>query len=311
VSEDPRFTDADGADNVLGTHDDDLTLRTDSPAVDQGENDWINANADLGGAPRFVDGNHVEESPGVWATVDMGAREMALALRHLPADDVQTACPACAVQDCSACSSGACNDGKASLCETIAYACAWKNGCNDDLAGMTRSAYIWRSGECYCWEYWDGDWYPSTCLGATELHCGSNAGGGVAAADSGSIHSGDAALLVEQPGDGSANLTLRIKPHMGVSAVAAEVPLPRGWEVVAIGEGGQLDALHRKIKFGPFLDGSARTPSVTMRRSDGEGQARNLAVDKHELLSRSAALKSWAGTVSFDGNNQPVAAVIN
>jgi len=61
----PSFTDTNGADNVLGTADDDLTL-TNSPAIGAGDNSLyagnINTDKDLAGNPRLV-GNNIDLGP--------------------------------------------------------------------------------------------------------------------------------------------------------------------------------------------------------------------------------------------------------
>ena len=63
---DPLFVDADGADDVVGTADDNLRLRAGSPAIDAGNNAAVPAGVttDLVGAPRVTNG-----------VVDMGAYE--------------------------------------------------------------------------------------------------------------------------------------------------------------------------------------------------------------------------------------------
>ncbi|HYP05089.1 MAG TPA: right-handed parallel beta-helix repeat-containing protein, partial [Bryobacteraceae bacterium] len=79
IAGDPRFVDADGADNVPGTPDDRLRLRSNSPAVDAGRNSLVrNDTLDLDG-----DGNTAERLPldhggarrflDVPATADTGA----------------------------------------------------------------------------------------------------------------------------------------------------------------------------------------------------------------------------------------------
>jgi predicted outer membrane repeat protein len=71
ITGNPRFVDFDGADNVVGTLDDNLRLKSDSPAIDTGTNTFTTASpTDLDGNTRVLDGN----SDGT-ATVDMGAYE--------------------------------------------------------------------------------------------------------------------------------------------------------------------------------------------------------------------------------------------
>ena len=82
IGGDPRFVDADGADNVSGTADDDLHLSADSACIDQGDNTVVTVTTDLDGNPRIADGDF----DGT-ATVDMGAYEFLLLRRPLAAED--------------------------------------------------------------------------------------------------------------------------------------------------------------------------------------------------------------------------------
>jgi len=72
INSDPQFVDADGADNIVGTPDDNLRLRPGSPAIDAGNNTDVppGVTTDLDGSPRVVDGNGDGS-----AIVDMGAYE--------------------------------------------------------------------------------------------------------------------------------------------------------------------------------------------------------------------------------------------
>ena len=66
----PLFVDFDGLDNILGTKDDNLRLRYDSPCIDAGNNSLINSETDLDKRVRILDGN----CDGL-SIVDMGAYE--------------------------------------------------------------------------------------------------------------------------------------------------------------------------------------------------------------------------------------------
>lgn len=80
---DPRFADADGADDIPGTADDDLRLRGPSasgasPAIDAGDNGALppGATTDRAGLPRFVDVPGVPDTGlGAPPLVDLGAHE--------------------------------------------------------------------------------------------------------------------------------------------------------------------------------------------------------------------------------------------
>ncbi|MHC4675157.1 MAG: S8 family serine peptidase [Planctomycetota bacterium] len=68
IDADPLFIDADGADNTLGTEDDNLRLLAGSPCIDAGDNSIVEPNStDLDGNPRITNG-----------IVDMGAYEALL-----------------------------------------------------------------------------------------------------------------------------------------------------------------------------------------------------------------------------------------
>jgi len=74
----PSFIDADGADDVPGTVDDDLRLSAGSPAIDAGDNREVpvNGSLDLDGEARFVDDPATTDTGiGAGPVVDMGAYE--------------------------------------------------------------------------------------------------------------------------------------------------------------------------------------------------------------------------------------------
>jgi predicted outer membrane repeat protein len=92
IVEDPRFVDPDGADDVIGTPDDDLRVAAGSPCIDAGDNEalpWdlddLNGDGqiveripfDLAGSPRFLDDpDTTDTGAGIAPIVDMGAYEL-------------------------------------------------------------------------------------------------------------------------------------------------------------------------------------------------------------------------------------------
>jgi len=72
VYADPAFLDADGADDTVGTLDDDLRVQGSSSCIDAGDNSYVpsGVTTDLDGNPRIVDGNNDGN-----AVVDIGAYE--------------------------------------------------------------------------------------------------------------------------------------------------------------------------------------------------------------------------------------------
>jgi predicted outer membrane repeat protein len=88
---DPRFVDAGGLDNILGTLDDNLRLRAGSPAIDAGDNAVVpgDVTTDRDGNPRFVeDRDVVDTGRGSPPLVDMGAYEYAPLLPSGPPADL-------------------------------------------------------------------------------------------------------------------------------------------------------------------------------------------------------------------------------
>ncbi len=73
IDGDPLFVDIDGADDVLGTEDDNVRLSLGSPCVDSGDNDALPSSitTDVNGNDRYVDG----DLDGL-AVIDMGAYEL-------------------------------------------------------------------------------------------------------------------------------------------------------------------------------------------------------------------------------------------
>ncbi len=198
----------------------------------------------------------------------------------IPADSPQPPCPSCG--DCSC---ATCEDRQVEGCESSGYVCAWRSGCNDDMAGATRSAYIWTHGECYCWNSDDEMWYEVPCPPSTSGCC-------------------EEGRLEPLRGDGSADRTLPvsaavgswfpvlidIEPPPGVSVVALEDQPPTGWEVQAISDNGVWDEIHGKVKWGPYY-----YPNIPSQVG-------------YEALPPLGTMGQhcFNGAVSFDGFNQSI-----
>lgn len=82
LNADPLFTDANGADNVVGTPDDDLSLAAGSLAIDSGNGTaWsVALTTDVLGNPRFVDDPSIPNGGvGTPPFLDRGAYEVQIA----------------------------------------------------------------------------------------------------------------------------------------------------------------------------------------------------------------------------------------
>jgi len=77
INADPTFFDADGADNTVGTIDDNLSLQSGSPAIDAGDSTALAfGSVDLAGNPRHIDDPGVTDSGyGPEPAIDLGAYE--------------------------------------------------------------------------------------------------------------------------------------------------------------------------------------------------------------------------------------------
>jgi hypothetical protein len=216
----------------------------------------------------------------------------------------QPPCPPCPLGDCTTCVDSVCRDGRIGLCELIGYACAWKNGCNDDLAGMTRAAFIWRNGECYCWDETEQNWFPTDCTGSETGCCDGSTPPGPGEAAFGESASAVAELRFGRASreDASRELlaTIKIAAPADGSAMALEFQVPDGWEVTQISDDGAWDGIHRKVKWGPFMEEMSRTLVCKARQL-------NKGASTAGRLSGERRVGTFRGTVSFDGLNRPIA----
>ncbi len=215
---------------------------------------------------------------------------------YVAAETPQPVCESCAAGNCAACTSGSCEDGSVSLCEVIAYGCAWVRGCNDDISAVTRAAYVWRNGECYCWDDAVQNFIPTTCGGSSCCPVASSA-----AAVNYSPAIGEAWASIRRDGSRAGGsrgwqVSIHVAPVIGTSAMAAELTLPDNWKVLAVGEDGGFDRENDKIKWGPFFGDAARTLTATIR----PGMKRDTPKADPTM---EAKVRSLSGTVSFDGLN--------
>ncbi len=216
-----------------------------------------------------------------------------LCCAYIPADEAAPVCEGCA--DCTCAS---CGDGRVEMCEMIGYACAWKKGCNDDLSGMTRAAYLWVTGECYCWDEVEQNWFHVSCSASSSPCCDASAAGKTA---EGRLLRGIvdptqrvAVSTISASREGRSpvrpmQISIAVRAPLGTSAMALEYRIPKGWKVAAVSDGGTWDTQSRKVKWGPFFEDLSRT--VTF-------QARGAA--------DATRLNEAFGTVSFDGVNYPI-----
>ena len=219
----------------------------------------------------------------------------------MEADLPQPPCPACLIGDCTNCPDGGCRDGRITLCELIGYACAWKTGCNDDIGGMARAAYVWRHGECYCWDETEGSWFPTACPPPASGLCdaaGNSEGGDKTKGD------GPPELVLSAkrrpsgraPAGLSTEIAVPIIAPEGTRVMAIEIHIPRGWDVVGTSDGGQWDSLNRKIKWGPFFEQFSRTVSFQLMR----------ATMTNVGPKRTVRPNVFYGQVTFDGRVHPI-----
>jgi len=209
----------------------------------------------------------------------------------LPADDTQPVCAGCA--DCTC---GTCQDGRVELCEMIGYACAWKTGCSDDIGAMTRAAFLWKVGEFHCWDADQANWIVLPAPPATPGCCETALGLTAAASHAGPkgpdrdnsavVH----ALGIRSIGNAQIlNVPVTIHTNDRTVAVGLEIEVPDGWKVIKITDGGVWDDINRKVKWGPFFEDLSRMVRFSVRS-----------------ITPKPTLEGFAGTVSFDGFNEPV-----
>jgi len=185
------------------------------------------------------------------------------------------------------------SDWKISIDEVTAYGGAWRRGTTWSVPPnpipidyVTRAAFLWQNGEKYHEDatvttppLW---WVPGTAaLGRTSL-----------------VHSMGGAptenvVTNETPGLYVPTLpfkvSLMVTPVSSVTGYAVEDQIPSGWQVENVSDGGELDAVNQRIKWGPFFDAAPRTLTyAVIPPKDASGTV------------------TFVGTASFDGNPLPI-----
>ena len=175
-------------------------------------------------------------------------------------------------------------DWRLGMDELTAYGAAWRTGgvwsCEPNpipITYVSRAAALWRGGETYTVD-------PS--ITTPPLWWVNRLGGGPSAKfDLGltgtAQRSLPAGFLATEPVD----VTLSVKPVSTTSAYAVEESLPAGTRLVSVADGGALDALQSRVKWGPYLDNSPRVLRYRVVLPQPEG-----------------GLLQFAGAASFDGD---------
>jgi len=168
---------------------------------------------------------------------------------------------------------------------------------------VSRVAYIWRNGECYCWGEASQNWELADCPPPPSGLCDASSPGGGAT----QWESNVAVAPTLTGGTSSRNgkfgprmLSLELTPPPGSSAIAVEVAIPAGWSVTRISDAGAWDQVHAKIKWGPFTDSLARTLTATLDRNVKPGSA------LRTTAGRRPSPASLRGAVSVDGVNKSI-----
>lgn len=202
---------------------------------------------------------------------------------YMSADQPRDACLGCS--DCSAC--GICEDRRIVLCETSGYSCAWRRGCNDDLSGMTRAAFIWRTDECYCWRGDDLFWFGTDCPAPDSGCCLTETAG---SHSDGRGNGAKRDLPEAYQADVDSLVTISIVPPVGTVALALAEAVPQGWTVTDPSHDGSWIPEKRSVRWGPFFDEPFPSEITYWIRPP-------LAETGEHCL---------AGAVSFDGFNEAI-----
>jgi hypothetical protein len=171
-----------------------------------------------------------------------------------------------------------------SIEEVTAYASAWRRGVHwivppyeIPVDYVTRASALWRQGECYRVDplvpippLW---WISCEPIPMAQKHD--------TTLSSSRVNRRVAPLFV--PGEGIV-VTLEAQPAANVMAYAVEERFPAGWQIEAISDQGEVDAVTTVVRWGPFFDATPRRLSYRLT----------------SLLSTGGVVE-FTGCGSFDG----------
>ena len=89
-------------------------------------------------------------------------------------------------------------------------------------------------------------------------------------------------------------VTVEITPDPGTMVYAVEDAPPTGWTVDSINESGSWDDVNKKVKWGPYFDANIRTLTYNATPPAAE-----------------TGEKTFSGTASFDGGDEPFVRTIS
>ena len=179
--------------------------------------------------------------------------------------------------------------------EATAYAYCWKTGCTwvnppnpVPIGFMTRAGFLWRTGERYCCDSTATDplsWI--NCPTTTGSTAGSHAPHVTLATPGSATRAFSAAGYLPQQ---AVAVTIAVTPDPEAMAYAVEDAMPVGWIVNDISNGGVLDSVNKRVKWGPFFDNQERALTYQVTPPKGE-----------------SGMGRFVGTFSADGIDSRIA----
>jgi len=182
------------------------------------------------------------------------------------------------------------SDWRIVISEVTAYGSCWKTGCTwpvepnpIPIGYVTNCGFLWKTGECYSYNDLEVEpqcWQATVCGGGSMLMMGGGAALGPVSSSFNPLN-----YTAESP----VVVTVEITPDPGTMVYAVEDAPPVGWTVDTINESGSWDDVNKKVKWGPFFDANIRTLTYNATPPAAE-----------------TGEKTFSGTASFDGSDEPI-----